>query len=135
MERSTEFLFDDPISAIATEDLIAPAAAGMIAAKEENPDNQSRLPGLHIWLRGPATISNCFFRQWLRAQRQTTQFGNLAVPRDGAEVSDFNWLKKNLGSNCLIAFQSVSERLPKPALKAMKAEPGRQYGKLTSDGS
>lgn len=53
----------------------------------------------------------------------------------GAEVSDFNWLKKNLGSNCLIAFQSVSERLPKPALKAMKAEPGRQYCKLTSDGS
>jgi hypothetical protein len=52
MERSTEFLFDDLISAIATEDLIALAAAGMIAAKEENPDNQSRLPGLHIWLRG-----------------------------------------------------------------------------------
>jgi len=52
MERSTEFLFDDPISAIATEDLIKLAAAGLIAAKEENPDNQSRLPGLHIWLRG-----------------------------------------------------------------------------------
>ena len=37
MERSTEFLFDDPISAIATEDLIALAAAGMIAAKEKTP--------------------------------------------------------------------------------------------------
>ena len=37
MERSTEFLFDDLISAIATEDLVALAAAGMIAAKEETP--------------------------------------------------------------------------------------------------
>jgi hypothetical protein len=46
-------------------------------------------------------------------------------PRDGAEVSDFNGLKKSLGSNCLVAFQSVSERLPKRALKAMKAEPRR----------
>jgi hypothetical protein len=52
MERSTEFLFDDPISAIATEDLIALAAAGMIAAKEENPDNQSRLPGASYLVAG-----------------------------------------------------------------------------------
>jgi hypothetical protein len=69
------------------------------------------------------------------ASHDVAEYRALALPRDGAEVSDFNWLKKNLGSNCLIAFQSVSERLPKPALKAMKAEPGRQYCKLTSDGS
>jgi hypothetical protein len=56
----------------------------------------------------------------------------LALPRDGAEASDFNGLKKSLGSNCLIAFQSVSERLPKPATKA---EPRRQYCKLTGDGT
>ena len=61
--------------------------------------------------------------------------GNLALPSGGAEVSDFNGLKKSLGNNCLIAFQSVSERLPKPAPKAMKAEPRRQYYKLTGDGS
>src|SRR5437879_2968493 len=59
----------------------------------------------------------------------------MALPRDGAEMSDFNGLKKSLGSNCLIAFQSGSERLPKPALKAMKAEPRRQYCKLTGDGT
>ncbi len=56
-------------------------------------------------------------------------------PRDGAEVSDFNGLKKGLGSKCLIAFQSVSKRLPKPALKATKAEPRCQYCKLTGDGT
>jgi hypothetical protein len=42
--------------------------------------------------------------------------------RDGAEVSDLNEFKNSFGSNCPIAFQSVSERLPKPALKATKAE-------------
>jgi hypothetical protein len=50
-------------------------------------------------------------------------------------VSDFNGLKKSLDNNCPIAFQSVSEWLPKRALKAMKAAPRRQYCKLTGDGS
>jgi hypothetical protein len=59
----------------------------------------------------------------------------LALPRDGAEASDFNGLKKSLGSNCLIAFQSVSERLPKPALQTTKAEPRRRCCKLTGDGA
>ena len=61
--------------------------------------------------------------------------GRVGFPKDEAEVSDFNGLKKSLGSNCPIVFQSVSERLPKPALKATKAEPRRQYCKLTGDGT
>jgi hypothetical protein len=69
------------------------------------------------------------------ASHDVVEYLALALPRDGTEISDFNWLKENLGSNCLIAFQSVSERLPKPALKATKAEPRRQYCKLTGDGS
>jgi hypothetical protein len=44
------------------------------------------------------------------------EFLGVALPRDGAEVSDSNGLKKSLGGDCLIALQSVSERLPKPAL-------------------
>jgi hypothetical protein len=60
--------------------------------------------------------------------------GNLALPKSGSEVSDFNGLRK-FWQQLPFAFQSVSERLPKPALKAMKAEPRRQYYKLTGDGS
>jgi hypothetical protein len=70
---------------------------------------------------------------WVRSFVQSG--GNLALPRDEAEVSYFNGLKKGLGSSCPIAFQSVSERLPKLALKATKAEPRRQYCKLTDDGT
>jgi hypothetical protein len=45
------------------------------------------------------------------------------------------WVKENLGSKCFIAFQSVSKRLPKPALKATKAKPRCQYCKLPGDGT
>jgi hypothetical protein len=33
----------------------------------KKPLKTMRSQGLKTWLRGPATISNCFFRQWLRA--------------------------------------------------------------------
>jgi hypothetical protein len=49
----------------------------------------------------------------------TNYFEFMALPRGGTKMNDFNGLKNSLGSNCLIAFQSVSEQLPKPALKAM----------------
>lgn len=39
------------------------------------------------------------------------------IPTDRSEASDFNGLNKSLGSNCFIAFQSVSEWLPKCAPK------------------
>jgi hypothetical protein len=41
----------------------------------------------------------------------------MALPRDGAEVTDLNGFKKSLGSNCLIAYALCDE----PSLAANTA--------------
>jgi hypothetical protein len=41
----------------------------------------------------------------------------MALPRDGAEVTDLNGFKKSLGSNCLIAYALYDE----PSLAANTA--------------
>jgi hypothetical protein len=73
-------------------------------------------------------------KSWPTGSRPNTPLGVVKLDA-GIKQSAERRLKKSLDSNCPIAFQSVSEWLPKRALKAMKAAPRRQYCKLTGDGS
>jgi hypothetical protein len=96
------------------------AILGWIEAQALERPGNTKLPQLslrkfrYVWLRGPATISNCYFRLSRRTRRQKLNVFDLARPREERPFSNFSSLSRSLGKVRLAVLQGVSEWTPKP---------------------